>query len=353
MDIKSLTLYGKYPFIENARQYVNQLGITEDKLLHSRALESARIRGKERVLQALTTTQIEKPFSMNIEEVELFRELISYPFAKIFISCINDSFLTRRYSLAEAKSCHLLLKKEPKDFLIKFSSSNFNMVIDSCDGSYFNIKFTDYIKNIGSLKSGKWKLTNRKLHKGQIRIIEGDFLRILQEAIRNKIQNSFSFEVQPSFCEHFKSYIDEIKEELEKQKRSFEIGDFGAVTKEAFPPCIVYAISNVSEGVNLSHTMRFALTSFLLKIGMSIENIIDIFNVSPDFDSEKTIYQLEHIAGATGTVYDPPACATMRSFGNCYNADKICKKIHHPLSYYREKQKTKIFLSHGHSKNIN
>lgn len=95
---------------------------------------------------------------------------------------------------------------------------------------------------------------------------------------------------------------------------------------DLFPPCISHALANVQGGVNLAHSMRFAMTSFLLSVGMSVDEILNLFNVSPDFDAEVTLYQIEHIAGATGNVYKPPACDTMRTYGNCIGKDRLCEK---------------------------
>ena len=100
---------------------------------------------------------------------------------------------------------------------------------------------------------------------------------------------------------------------------------------------VLHAISNVRAGVNLAHSMRFALVSFLLNIGMNIDGIIELFKVSPDFDEERTRYQVNHIHGATGTTYTSPSCATMITYGNCYGKEALCDRISHPLSYYRKK----------------
>ncbi|MCL2549833.1 MAG: DNA primase regulatory subunit PriL, partial [Methanimicrococcus sp.] len=98
-----------------------------------------------------------------------------------------------------------------------------------------------------------------------------------------------------------------------------------------FPPCINKALSNVREGINLAHSMRFAMVSFLSNIGMSADDIVNVFNVSPDFSEEKTRYQVEHIAG---NQYKTPSCATMQTYGNCTGQNNMCSKIRHPLSYY-------------------
>ncbi|MBN1134662.1 MAG: DNA primase large subunit PriL, partial [Methanosarcinaceae archaeon] len=192
-----------------------------------------------------------------------------------------------------------------------------------------------------SMKDLNWKLVNRKLDSGNVHIAKEEFARLLQEAVRERILASLPMDVPPDICRSCETYLIEIKEILESRKNVFGAGDFGAVESELFPPCIAHAIANVRTGVNLAHSMRFAMTSFLLTVGMSVQDVIDLFNVSPDFDVEKTRYQIEHIAGSSGTTYTPPSCETMKTYGNCYGADELCKRISHPLNYYRRKLRLK------------
>jgi len=56
------------------------------------------------------------------------------------------------------------------------------------------------------------------------------------------------------------------------------------VEEGAFPPCIKKMLSLVAKGTNLGHSARFALVSFLLQINMSSDQVIALFNTSPDFD---------------------------------------------------------------------
>jgi len=187
------------------------------------------------------------------------------------------------------------------------------------------------------MKDLKWKLVNRKLDHGNVHIAKEEFARLLQETVRERIQDSLPLEAGRKICESCTSYLDEIKVILDERKTEYGAGDFGAVESELFPPCIAHSIANTRAGVNLAHSMRFAMTSFLLKVGMTSDDIINMFNVSPDFDVEKTRYQIEHISGSSGTTYIPPSCNTMKTYGNCYGADELCKRVNHPLNYYRRK----------------
>jgi len=87
-------------------------------------------------------------------------------------------------------------------------------------------------------------------------------------------------------------------------------------------------IQDIAAGINLPHSARFTLTSFLLKIGLSVEDIIKIYRSSPDFDESKTRYQVEHIASRE---YTPPSCSTIRTYGNCTGS---CPNPGHPLTIY-------------------
>jgi hypothetical protein len=60
-------------------------------------------------------------------------------------------------------------------------------------------------------------------------------------------------------------------------------------------------LEQVAVNANLAHSARFALTSLLLYIDMSVDQVVGLFNNSPDFDQEKIRYQVEHIAGSSGT----------------------------------------------------
>ncbi len=98
----------------------------------------------------------------------------------------------------------------------------------------------------------------------------------------------------------------------------------------------------ITSGHHLSHIGRFTLTSFLTNIGMTTEEVVNLYRSLSDFKERLTRYQVEHIAGARGsrTKYIPPRCDTLRTHGVCTGMNEICRKIRHPLAYYRRKLRT-------------
>jgi DNA primase large subunit len=109
----------------------------------------------------------------------------------------------------------------------------------------------------------------------------------------------------------------------------------------AFPPCIAQIHEDSIQGKNLAHEARFALASFLLKIGMTEEEVKNVFKPAPDFMSSLAEYQVHHIARkSAGEGYTPPGCKKMQGNSLCpvYLGtifDSLCEYVLHPLGFYR------------------
>jgi DNA primase large subunit len=330
MDADKLSYY---PFLTQAVQYIAGMGTPLDDILSLRSFNITRYRGRSRVMQAIQG-EIQHDDTINTTS-----ELFSYPIARILVSCIDDPFLTRRYAFAEAKFAYKIMEQDQSEVLEEIGQ-NFGVTVRLSE-SGFIIHFADYIRAASRMRDLKWKLVNRRLNSGYVNITKEEYARLLQEAVRAHILAALPLNVPDEFCHALSEYINEIKSSLDIFKGEFDEAGFGEVEPEHFPPCIVYLLSSAQGGINLAHSARFALTSFLLNIGMSVDQVINLFNVSPDFNEEKTRYQVEHIAGAAGTFYKPPSCNTMITYGNCHGRDEKCKTISHPLSYYIQKKSIK------------
>jgi DNA primase large subunit len=324
--------FAYFPFVNGAVKYVEGLDFKLEELFSERAFEQVRERGKERVLEAIGDGITS---NAHTDRVSAEKELLSYPVARILVSCINDGYLVKRYALAEAKSAYERLKELPGDEL-KELALDFDIGTVLADRSVV-IHFTDYVRYAHVIHEPKWKLVNRNMERGSITLPKEDFSRMMQEAIRKRIESSLPLVVPPEICGSLENYIEEIRNTLVARKSEFSIEEFKEIMPDCFPPCMVHALSSAKAGVNLPHSMRFALVSFLLNIGMNTDGIIELFKVSPDFDEERTRYQVMHIHGATGTAYTSPSCATMTTYGNCFGKEALCERISHPLNYYRRK----------------
>ncbi|MDW7776074.1 MAG: DNA primase regulatory subunit PriL [Methanosarcinales archaeon] len=337
MDVAKLSYY---PFLTQAAAYVAQMDSSIDDIIKSKAYGMPRSRARSRVIQSITGAIEEDSNKPDVVE------LLSYPIARILVSCIDDAFLTRRYALAEAKFANTRMQKEDDYETLLEIGGDFNINASIAEKG-FRIHFTDYIRGAAGMRALGWKLVNRRLRSGYVNITKEEYTRLLQEGIRIRIFNSLPLAVPESFCLALKEYLVEVRTCLEQSKKELGEEGFGEMEPGSFPPCIKHLLAGAQGGVNLAHSARFALTSFLLNIGLSVDQIIQLFGVSPDFKEEMTRYQVEHIAGGTGTSYKPPSCSTMITYGNCMGKDILCREIGHPLSYYTKKKKREAIETGG------
>jgi len=110
------------------------------------------------------------------------------------------------------------------------------------------------------------------------------------------------------------------------------------------PPCMKEILSMIQSGENVPHMGRFALVAFMHALGAGREEIFKLFSTAPDFDEERTGYQIDHITGKiSSTEYAPPGCSKMRTYGLCPTdkMDDICRSVKNPVSYYWKKVKRK------------
>jgi len=323
-----------YPFSREAASRVKETGYSLEGLLDEpnrepRLSRLVRKRALDRVLGAVRG-------EISDERAHPLAELLSYPLARVMVSCLNDDLLARRYALAEAKLAGRKMAGESlQDLLLLALDLD---VHPQTDQASLRVHFSDYIKAAARMRSPGWRLVNRSLEGGWVAVTDRELARLLEERARDRVGRGLPLPVPPVICERLRDDLERIEEEL-SAKRAEEKVDLGEVTEGAFPPCIRVMLDQVAKGTNLAHSARFALTTFLLAVGMNVDEVVGVFNTSPDFDEERTRYQVEHISGKGGTRYKPPSCATMATYGNCPGEDRLCRWVNHPLSYYERKLK--------------
>jgi len=341
----------KYPFIAEAAKYVKNLDIKIDELAspeYNRILERAENRIEEAIINATVDRKLR----------EHTIEIPSFPIAIMMVAAIDDSFTKKRYALAEAKGAYSQLEEEEAEKILKIAK-NFNWKIKPIKDKKteyekthdFMLHFTDFLKNSTTFHETEWKLVNKPVSNGIVYIKKKDASRLLQEEIRKYIEEKLNVKVG-ALPSNIMSRIERLKQLLAEKKGRVRLEEFPKkIVLAAFPPCIKELYDTTASGHHISHIGRFALTSFLVNIGMTTENVIDLFRSLSDFNERMTRYQVEHIAGERGTrtKYVPPRCDTLRTHGICHSIEETCKRIRHPLTYYRRKlrtMKTKTAESH-------
>ncbi|MCX8172925.1 MAG: DNA primase regulatory subunit PriL [Archaeoglobaceae archaeon] len=244
--------------------------------------------------------------------------VLSYVSAKMLVSNLED-WARMRFAVREANSYGKAIEEE-LDGIVILIARDLGLKLRG-----WETHISSYLKASTRIKSEEWRLVNRKLVKGYVKTNRSEVVRIIEEFLRLRL-----FEKTEFFVESLQTPLKELKSVAVREKK-FEV-ELGEIDLKCFPPCMLEILSEIHRGMNVPHTARFALTSFLLNIGMDVEEILKLFKNAPDFDEEKSRYQIEHIAGlrGKGAEYSPPACDTMRSYQNCI---ANCN-VSHPLSYY-------------------
>jgi len=276
------------------------------------------------------------------DEIEIF----SFPIAVMMVAATTSSLIKSRYALAEAKRISELLRDERNEKIMEIAK-NFDWkarIIKDINLQPYNfaLRFPDYLKNASNFQDKKWKLVNRLLLNGEVYLTKHEVSRLLEEEVRRYIEGKLDTKVG-SLPQSIMNRVNRLKQLATEKREEIQVEDVPkSVIIAAFPPCIKGVYDTIASGRPTSHIGRFALTSFLINIGMTVEDVVNFFRSVSDFDERMTRYQVEHIAGGRGsrTKYIPPRCDTLRTHGICHTTDEMCKKIRHPLAYYRRRLKT-------------
>lgn len=326
----------KYPFLKETAVLVKQLGLKIEEVANP---DMAVIlnRAEERVREAIRSISVGKKREANVE-------IPSFPVAIMLAIATKSSFIKKRYALAEAKQAFIDMQTESNEKILAIARDfgwDIALNRDFALPLEFTVNFADYLRNTAHLRDKKWKLVNRLLANGKVYLNKHDAARLLQEEVQRRIEKRLEATELPTIPAKITEIATQLLE-LAKEKIGEEETEFSkVVTQSAFPPCIVALYEAASKGRHLSHVGRFTLTSFLVNIGMAPDNVAELFKSFSDYNERLTRYQIEHIAGERGsrTRYTPPQCTTLQTHGVCVNPDALCRRIRHPLAYYKRKQK--------------
>ncbi len=246
------------------------------------------------------------------------RAVLIYISSRMIVSQLED-WVRMRYAVSEASYYSTLMSRD-SDAAIRLVATDLGIKLRG-----WNVHVASFVRASSRIRAENWRLVNRELHEGFVETTRRDVERVITELLRIRL-----FE-RAATSDVVKDAVEEVKLRAAREARKFEF-DLGEVSIECLPPCMKEILSELQRGMNVPHTARFALTSFLLNIGMSVDDVVDLFKTAPDFDEEKTRYQVEHIAGerGKGVEYVSPSCDTMRTYQNCVSDCGVS----HPINYY-------------------
>jgi len=342
-SIKELS---NFPFLKNSKDYIRTRYSSLDSLLAGEHGEKLIHHALNRIRDALSAQRTtDKTEVGNPEEL-----LASYALARVIISCLNNKQLIDRLTRYEAERAYrAMVNEEQWNENFRLEDAGYSRLCVSVATEMGiavdqdSMSLVDYVELVAPIREDRFRLVNRVVTKGRVKVNNDEVYELLRERIRVLLRRDLPVKVPSSVCEQLAPRLAELQKVYQEQM----LRQFGAIEESAFPPCIQALIKAITSGANITHPGRFSLTSFLHNIGMEKTQISGLFARAPDFDPEKTMYQVGHITGSGGTEYTAPACAAMRTTGLCIRPDLLCEKINHPLNYYKVKKKKMVGPGHG------
>jgi len=296
-----------YPFSSAAKSYVSERGME----IVSSYIEKA----EERVQEAIVSGKVRKVPQLSEAQEE---ELALYAIARMIVSCANNRYLINRYAVAEAKktSDYLSSDASARPDYVDAVAAEFGIKFEKAD-AHFLVPLGKYLTY--TPRSTDYKLANREVAAGKVKVSSHERVRILEEAVKKKIERELP--IRAAFPDEIKAAGARVLAMLPKLESVVV-----RVGQENYPPCVRRMIEELSLNVNLPHTARVALAIYLVRAGVATDKIVDIFRGAPDFSEKTTHYQVEYLRTKG---YMMPSCATMDSYGVCV-ADCRCGT---PLNY--------------------
>jgi len=371
-----LELLQHYPWLPSLKKIYQDFASKDPYQFISEIFSDKESELKERIFDLFTAAfnNLENIGNYEVNESNIYFYLI----LKILLYLLNTDAITNRIANLYSKIMYKELLRENDHYLyqicqdlnldIKYYQNpiqyRIRIVKDKKEISKTNyrIHYIDYLKLTSKLQDDYRKLVNNPISEGYVFILKKNLVRLLQEYVRVKIleiKNKSEKEInklKEKILEihEFKSLYDDILKiwELKKEELEYSIDiEFieGKEITDIFPPCIKHILSQAKEGQNLTHTERLFLTFFLHALEYPIKEIVDIFTTLPDFDREKTTYQ---VTFAKNKGYSPHSCETLKSLKLCKASkysDELClkgyyskkldqnMKIKHPLFYVQFK----------------
>lgn len=237
-----------------------------------------------------------------------------------------------------------LYSMEGESLSIEADSIGIPMEFDTKSHLYFT-RLQNFTRSCSRISGSQFRLVYQVFDQKGIISSKNKVQKIIREFLvqeMREIVEDIDGEVARRYFESYMHDLSDIRAAAEKMVTSM---DLGSVDVDSFPPCMKHFISDAKNGVNIPHLGRFAMVSFLNKIGMKEDEIMNIFSSVPDFSKKVTEYQVKHIIGEiSGIKYVPPKCETLRSNHLCYmDDDPICNSpnMKHPLTYYKIKKTRK------------
>jgi DNA primase large subunit len=372
-------LDAKYPFFAAAREAVADAAVSLPELVAADA--PAVERGRERVERALMDGTVESDSGAfpGGSAYDAQAELLSYPIARILVSLLDSEPAIEKYAAAEAATAVDRIREDLATDAELRSVSTPAVALDDVlaefdladavraespgggpgagganaggasaggagtsgtgspgrDPDHYWIDVGPYLRLTSPSWGESWRLVNRALADGAVRVSRAELLDALEAAVEERVREGLPFELAAD--EGIAAELEEGVADLKRllSERSYT-GPVDVVAPELFPPCMTNLIEKAERDADLTPPESFALMAFLVGIGMTPDEVV-AFCADTSLDADGIRYQTEYLKDDRGTQYPPPTCETLANYGICHNEEDHMQVAADPLAYYEKR----------------
>lgn len=353
--------YAIYPFVATEREFPNlfiekpSLVVVSDSNLRDLALS---------IIKGI----IEKGEVSVLQHIHPEEAILVYYAIVDIVKSIDDAKLASRVALAYSKTASQHMRSESGPSLVLLANKlGINAKYETKDhpvllvvkrgGSrpsfetinyQYSMPISQYLRIVATrlMHDPLYSLSNFFLKGGTIYLDRDVFQRILEEHIYHYIIRQISGS-EPPRDESFLSLVDNVLNILKshyeklapKTPREFKEAEeepLSTIVEELFPPCIKKTVDSIRASGNPSHAERFNLAAFLGQLGLGVDEVLEYFKLTPDYNEKIARYQVEHILGLRGSKkkYMPYNCDRLKSMGIC-PVSYQCEGGKNPLAVYK------------------
>ena len=283
---------------------------------------------KTSIIESLNGTASSFVSNISINGRKFNKNAVVFAVASIMMRAINNRILVQKYALAHSQRAEKMLavKIAEGDHDMAFSMMNYKPY----QGDYL-VFVPDYLARSVDINEPSWKLVNRVVDGGHVKLKLRELTRLLRKDIMSDLEERImSLNVTDETAKLIKGRTDEIITKIPK-RRAINVG------KTGWPPCIISAIEFLKKGGNLNHTGRFMLATYLTKTGLGPDRIAEFFVNAPDYSEQTTTMQIKQIQNSE---YLVPSCSKLDSAGLCYRNDD-CGDIINPMTFRKKRRSRK------------
>lgn len=324
----------KYPFLADAGEYLKGTGFTLDQLGGDPDLYTIREKAFRRIQTATQSGKVYRSDLGGTAPYALPREVFSFLLAIVLLKLSGARHLVKKFAMQEARAAESFLEKDlgraATDTQVRLVTKiilDLSGVAVTKRDQHFVIPVHAYLKRAVLFHAKEWKLINRRVERGMVFLTPHETVRLVRQEIINYIAAKIDSAAAPPMVPGLEGLVAKISSiNAQFQPRVAVSGEF--------PPCVKHAINTLKNGENLSHSGRFMLATYLLARGYSPADIVPYFQNAPDYNPSITKYQLNHLAGGSGsgTKYMCQSCDKLRALNHCH-ATPDCDGITNPTQF--------------------